>query len=267
VSVEPERRKASRRAKPRPIRGASEQVAVEIQHHIQEEGLVPGDFLGREEDLAAEFGVSRPTLREALKLLASGNLIRASKGPGGGIFVARTAEEGISRSLSDAIAMMLETGAVTLDELLEARLLLEVPLAGLAAYQPDEGTVDRLREVLEREAAAEPEDMETHAGTDMEIHRTLAAAGGNRMVQALTDWIFEVLQPSLIEILQPAVVQSAILEQHQALLAAVEKGDPARAERAMKDHLLYLQDVLRMVREQSDGSLRAIGGGRKESGG
>jgi GntR family transcriptional regulator, transcriptional repressor for pyruvate dehydrogenase complex len=267
VNVQPERRKPSRRAKPRPIRGASEQVAVEIQHHIQEEGLGPGDFLGREEDLAAEFGVSRPTLREALKLLASGNLIRASKGPGGGIFVARTAEQGISRSLSDAIAMMLETGAVTLDELLEARLLLEVPLAGLAAYQPDEGTVNRLREVVEREAAADPDDTETHAATDTEIHRTLAAAGGNRMVQALTDWMFEVVQPSLIEILEPAVVQSAIVEQHQALLAAVEKGDPARAERAMKDHLQYLQDVLRMVRDKSDGPLRAVKGGGKERGG
>ena len=81
----------------------------------------------------------------------------------------------------------------------------------------------------------------------MEIHRTLAAAAGNRMIQALTDWIFEVLQPSLIEVLQPAIVQSAILEHHQALLAAVERGDPVRAERVMKDHLLYLQDVLRMV--------------------
>ena len=53
------------------IRGASEQVAAALQHRIQHEGLGPGDFLGREEDLAAEFGVSRPTLREALKLLAS----------------------------------------------------------------------------------------------------------------------------------------------------------------------------------------------------
>jgi GntR family transcriptional regulator, transcriptional repressor for pyruvate dehydrogenase complex len=265
VNVQPDRRKPARRSKPRPIRGASEQVAVEIQHHIQEEGLGPGDFLGREEDLAAEFGVSRPTLREALKLLASGNLIRASKGPGGGIFVARTAEQGISRSLSDAIAMMLETGSVTLDELLDARLLLEVPLAGLAAYQPDESTVERLREVVEKEAAADSEDTETHVATDTEIHRTLAAAAGNRMVQALTDWIFDVVQPLLIEVLQPAVVRSAVAEQHQALLAAVEKGDPARAERAMKDHLLYLQDVLRMVREQSEGSLRAVkGSGRKE---
>jgi GntR family transcriptional regulator, transcriptional repressor for pyruvate dehydrogenase complex len=252
VSVQHPRRRPPRRSEPRPIRGASEQVAVEIQHYIQEEGLEPGDFLGREEDLAGEFGVSRPTLREALKLLASGNLIRASKGPGGGIFVARTAEQGMSRSLSDAIAMMLETGAVTLDELLDARLLLEVPLAGLAAYQPDGETVERLRAVVEREAAADPDDTEAHAAADMEIHQTIAAAAGNRMVQALTDWMFEILQPSLIELLQPAVVQSAIHEQHEALLAAIEKGDSARAERAMKDHLLYLRDVLRMVREQGD---------------
>jgi GntR family transcriptional repressor for pyruvate dehydrogenase complex len=260
VSIQPEGRRPARRPSPRPIRGASEQVAIEIQHYIQEEGLGPGDFLGREEDLATEFGVSRPTLREALKLLASGSLIRASKGPGGGIFVARTAEQGMSRSLSDAIAMMLETGAVTLDELLDARLLLEVPLAGLAAYQPDEETLERLRDIVKRAEAAAPDDLEMQAATDMEIHRTLAAAAGNRMIQALTDWIFEVLQPSLIGVLQPALVQSAIREQHQALLAAVEKGDPARAERAMEDHLLYLRDVLRMVREQSDGRPRPADG-------
>jgi GntR family transcriptional regulator, transcriptional repressor for pyruvate dehydrogenase complex len=72
------------------------------------------------------------------------------------------------------------------------------------------------------------------------------------MIQALTNWIFEVLQPSLIEVLQPAVVHSALIEQHEALVSAVEKGDPARAERAMKDHLLYLRDVLSMVQEEPE---------------
>jgi len=72
------------------------------------------------------------------------------------------------------------------------------------------------------------------------------------MIQALTGWIFEVLQPSLAEVLRPAIVQSAIVEHHQALLGAVERGDPIRAERIMKDHLLYLKDVLRMVRERAE---------------
>ena len=236
----------------KPIRGASEQVAVLIQHHIQREGLRPDDFLGREEDLAAEFGVSRPTLREALKLLASGNLIRANKGPGGGIFVARTAEQGISRSVSDSIAMMLETGAVTLEELLDARLLLEVPIAGQAAHRADAALVERLREAVRAEAAADPDDREALAAADGEVHRTVAAAAGNGIAEALIGWVFEVLQPSLVATLHAAVLQSAVVEQHQALLAAMEKGDPVLAERAMKDHLLYLRDVLRMV-ERKDG--------------
>lgn len=252
------------RARPqaRQIRGASEQVAVQIQHYVQEEGLGPGDFLGREEDLAAEFGVSRPTLREALKLLSSGNLIRATKGPGGGIFVAHTAEQGMGRSLSDAIAMMLETDAVSLHELLDARVLLEVPLAGLAAYQPDEQTLTRLRAAVDG-ATAVPDDADTLAAADAEIHRTIAAASGNRMIQALTNWIFEVLQPSLIEVLEPAVVHSALIEQQEALVSAVEKGDPARAERAMKDHLLYLRDVLGMVQAEPEAPSAddAAGGG------
>jgi GntR family transcriptional regulator, transcriptional repressor for pyruvate dehydrogenase complex len=176
------------------IRGASEQVASEIQHFIQRQGLGPGDFLGREEDLAAEFGVSRPTLREALKMLASGNLIRASKGPGGGIFVALTADQGMSRSLSDAIAMMLETRAVSLAELLEARLVLEVPLAGQAAYRADAETVRELRAALA-------------AGDESALHRIVAATAGNRMVQAFTDWVFEVLQPTLMDVIGHAVLR------------------------------------------------------------
>jgi DNA-binding FadR family transcriptional regulator len=233
---------------------------VQIQHYVQNEGLAPGDFLGREEDLAAEFGVSRPTLREALKLLSSGNLIRATKGPGGGIFVAHTAEQGMGRSLSDAIAMMLETQAVSLHELLDARVLIEVPLAGLAAYQPDGETLTRLREAVDA-AAADPDNVEVVSAADAEIHETIAAAAGNRMIQALTTWIFEVLQPSLVEVLEPAIVHSAIVEQHEALVAAVEKGDPARAERAMKDHLLYLRDVLSMVQEEPGQPPQAAAGG------
>jgi DNA-binding FadR family transcriptional regulator len=208
VSAERTRLRAPR-ARRRLIRGASEQVAIQIQHYIQEEGLRPGDFLGREEDLAAEFGVSRPTLREALKLLASGNLIRASKGPGGGIFVAATADEGMGRSLSDAIAMMLETGAVSLEELLDARLLLEVPLAGQAAFRADEVSLARLREAVRAAGAAQ--DTQALAEGDSAIHAAVAAAAGNRMLQALTGWVFEVVQPSLNDALHGAIVQSAIV--------------------------------------------------------
>jgi GntR family transcriptional regulator, transcriptional repressor for pyruvate dehydrogenase complex len=228
----------------RAVRGASEHVAIQIRHHIQRERMEPGHFLGREDDLAAEFGVSRATLREALKLLGSGNLIRASKGPGGGIFVANTAEQGMSRSVSDSIAAMLETGTVSLEELLDARLLLEVPLAGLAAVQAGEDAIGQLNEAVA--SAAEDGDVEE---AEARIHQIIASAAGNRVVEALTGWVREVAQPALAEVVGGAVVRSAVVEQHRALAAAIEKGDSARAERAMKDHLLYLRDVLRIGRE------------------
>ena len=231
-------------------RGASDQVALEIQHHIQRQRLRPGDFLGREGDLAEEFEVSRPTLREALKVLTTGNLVQASKGPGGGIFVAGTADEGISRSLSDAIAVMLDTGSVSLEELLDARLMLEVPIAGLAASRADFAAIAALREAVEAHAGADGE----RRATDARVHRAIAEAAQNRMVIALTDWVLEVLQPSLHELIGPALVHDAVVDQHRALLAAIARGDPNRAERAMKDHLLYLRDVLQMVRERDGGA-------------
>jgi GntR family transcriptional repressor for pyruvate dehydrogenase complex len=128
---------ASRAGPPSP-RGASVTVAAEIRAHVSRARLRPGDRLGREEDLARQFGVSRPTLREALRLLAGSHLIRASKGRGGGVFVAATPEEGIARTVSASVADMLSAEIVDIDELIESRLLLEVPIAGLAAQRAND---------------------------------------------------------------------------------------------------------------------------------
>jgi GntR family transcriptional repressor for pyruvate dehydrogenase complex len=145
--------------------------------------------------------------------------------------------------------MMVETGAVSLEELLEARILLEVPLAGLAALQAGEETVDRLRAALAAETAA-GNDMDAIHAADTEFHREIAAAAGNRIAQALSGWVIEVLQPRLMIELRDAVLPGAVLDQHAALLRSIEKGDRLRAERALREHLLYLRDVLAMTRER-----------------
>src|ERR1700749_114916 len=94
-------------------RSISEQVADAIRVYMQSAGLSPGDRLGREEDLARQFGGRRRTLGGALRLLSSSPRVRASKGPGGGIFVAATPEEGIGRTVSASVASMLEAHRVT----------------------------------------------------------------------------------------------------------------------------------------------------------
>src|SRR6188768_2063129 len=109
---------------------ASHQIALEIRRYLEREGLQPGDRIGTEQELADEFGVSRPTLREALRLLSASHLIRVGRGRSGGIFVARTPNEGMGRNVSESIALMLAAETISMPELLDARMFLEVPLAG-----------------------------------------------------------------------------------------------------------------------------------------
>src|ERR1700712_4526183 len=99
-----------------PSPGASQQIATQIRRYLDEQHLSPGDRLGTEQELADEFGVSRPTLREALRLLSASQLIRVGRGRTGGIFVARTPSEGMSHNLSESIGLMLAAESVSMGE-------------------------------------------------------------------------------------------------------------------------------------------------------
>lgn len=225
-------------------RSAAEQVAFELRLYVAERDVQPGERLGTEQELAAELGVSRPTLREGLRLLASSHLIRATRGPGGGIFVESTQNEGMSRSVSESIAAMLESRSVSLAELVEARVHLEVPLAGLAAAH---ATPEVSQELLEAIAAAEGNDpaSEPFRAADGRFHRTIATAAGNELLLAFTSWTLDVLQPSLIDTIGGSIDGTAILDQHREIQRAIRLGQPAAAERAMRHHLDYLRELVR----------------------
>lgn len=230
----------------RPSPGASEQIAREIRRYLEERHLEPGDRIGTEQELAAEFGVSRPTLREALRLLSASQLIRVGRGRTGGIFVARTPNEGMSRNLSESIALMLAAESVSMDELLDARLSLEVPLAGRAAANADAAVVARLEEALEAADGHEP-GTPPFDDADTRFHQILAEAAGNDLLRGLTGWILEVLQPALVQHIAGEVDTGAILDQHRAILRAVRRHQRAAAERAMQAHITYLTRVLHDV--------------------
>ncbi len=231
-------------------RSASEDVAEAIREWMFGRGLQPGDRLGREEDLAQRFGVSRPTLREALRLLSSAHLVRATKGPGGGIFVAATPEEGIGLSVTDSVASMLSAETIDIDELIETRMLLEIPLAGLAAQRATEADVAGLHAILDE--AGEVAQGAAFRVLDTRLHGTIATIAGNRLARAFTEWIGAVLQPPLHALVEPAVVDSVVAEQHRDIVRAIERGDPTAAERAMREHLVYLHDLVGAVRRAEE---------------
>ena len=235
----------NRAARFTPLQGdVSEQIALEIRRFIARQGLRPNNRLGTATELANEFGVSRQTLREALRLLAASHLIRSSKGPGGGIFVASTPNEGMRLNLSESIATMLETDTVSLPELVEARMYLEVPLAGLAAVNATESTM------LELEAAIAAAEGNAPASdvfriADARFHGEIARTAGNELLRAFASWTVDVLQPSLIETIGDGIDGDAILDQHRAILHSIGRGRSANAQRAMRRHLEYVLDVSR----------------------
>ena len=92
-------------------------------------------------------------------------------------------------------------------------------------------------------------DSDRFSQVDRELHRTITAAAGNRLSGAFMAWVVDVLAPSLQERLKPAVVESTLVGQHQDIVRAIERGDPAAAERAMREHLLYLRDLISVVDE------------------
>ena len=238
--LEKQRAPAVRRARFSQPRGtSSEQIAKEIRRYIADEGLVPDDRLGTEQELASEFGVSRPTLREALRLLASSHLIRVSRGPGGGVFVAGTQNEGIGRNLSESIAVMLETGSVSLRELVAARIHLEVPLAGLAAQNATEETVAELEAAIAAARGNHPASDEFRVA-DLHFHRVIAATAGNELLRAFASWTLDVLQPSLIARIGGSFDADAILRQHRDIVRAIRRGQPVAAQRGMRRHLEYV---------------------------
>jgi GntR family transcriptional repressor for pyruvate dehydrogenase complex len=226
-----------------PRRDASEQVAFEIRRYLAARDLRPGERLGTEQELAAEFGVSRPTLREGLRLLAGSHLIRASQGPGGGIFVESTQSEGMRRNVSESIAVMLETHDVSLMELVEARISLEVPLAGLAAQHATEATSEELLAAI---AEAEGHDPASDAFriADTHFHRVIATSARNELLRAFTSWTLDVLQPSLIDTIGASIDGDAILDQHRVIHRAIRLHQAAAAQRAMRRHLDYLRELV-----------------------
>jgi len=225
---------------------ANESALLQIQRLIVERDLTPGDRIGTEAELASQFALSRAAVREAVRVLSQANLVRAARGPGGGVFVTHTPERGLGATVSDAIGTMLSMGLTSLGELIEVRAIIEVPLAGLAARRADPAVLAALRAALD-EAEQHPDDESVQRNTDQRFHRTIAEATGNAIACSLISWSSLVLQPALKDLIAPAIVEAVARDQHREILAAIEAGKQSVAERAMQDHLRYLTDLLETV--------------------
>ncbi|MGA3487399.1 FadR/GntR family transcriptional regulator [Micromonosporaceae bacterium DT55] len=222
------------------VRPAYQQVADQLRELVMRGKLAPGDRLPAESELASIFGVSRSTVREALRALTSRDLLVTVRGTTGGTFVARVQPHQVSDYLEASIGLMSGDG-MSVGEILEARELLEVPAAGLAA---ERRTADHLRLM---EEALEHEERSRTRGLKFREHRqfhgVVIAAAHNSLLDVMTEPMFRVLQGRFLRDDLTEDYWRAIDNDHRDIAALIAAGDGPGAETAMREHLRRLRGV------------------------
>ena len=216
-----------------------EQIAEQLRTLVVDGTLQPGARLPNEAVLAHEYGVSRATLREALRSLAAQDLIRTAKGAGGGSFITLPSVEHVSSFVHSSITLMADANDVSLEDLLEARELLEVPAARLAANRRDDDELERLRETIPEEPLRMGPDQQFVYNQD--FHSVVIDCCDNALLAIAAQPIFGVLQRNLARTKLGERFHRAINDQHRSIAAAIEAGDAEAAAGEMQAHLAFMR--------------------------
>lgn len=217
------------------IRPAYQQVADQLREQILVGRLQPGHRLPVEAELSGVFGVSRSTVREALRVLGSQDLIHTVRGVTGGTFVSQTDPESVAEYLETRLGLLTGHAAITAAELLEARRLLEVPATRLAATRRTDEQIAAMHASIERERR-ETERSERFV-QHQQFHQDLLEAADNRLLGIMTVPIFRTIRSRFLHDHAPRDFWQEVDDDHVAILARVEASDPEGAAVAMAAHL------------------------------
>ena len=207
-----------------------DRIAARLIDLIKERQLKAGDRLPPERELAASMGVSRSSLREALRALAM--LGVAEMRHGDGTYLTALQPDTLMRPVGLVLALS-DSG---LEELFEARKLVEPGLAALAAQRISDADAAELQRSAEASAAA-LEDPEAFMFADIELHAKIARAASNAVLERLLDSIAGMGIASRRRTGRLAPVREQSARDHHAIAAAIAAHDPQEASAAMLRHL------------------------------
>lgn len=191
--------------------------------------LVPGQRLPSERVLAELLGVSRPTMREAMRALEAMGIV--SSRHGSGTFVTDLSAETLARPLT----FVLDINRDALHELFAVRVLLEAGAAEAAAATADAAVCDQLAAcIAEMRQAA---DAEQFLGPDLTFHQVVHRASGNALLFALMNGLRALTRASLLASANGSAARREAVEEHEAVLEALRRHDGAAAAQAMRRHV------------------------------
>jgi GntR family transcriptional repressor for pyruvate dehydrogenase complex len=216
----------------RPADSGHSQVVAFVRDLIERGQVHPGDQLPTERELAVQIGVSRPTIRAGLRALAAMGIVSSRHGSGTYISEAPALA-------SEPLSFLAALHGFTLDQMYEARRILEVGAAGLAA---ERATPDQIASLAEEVASlfATMNDTKRFLAHDIAFHRTVAAASGNPIVTTLVEMVSALYYDRRQKTAEHATNRNLMdtAEAHRAIYRAIRAHDVEAARRAMHDHLV-----------------------------
>ncbi len=223
-----------------------QQIADELRALIVSGELAEGDSLGHEPDLVERFGVSRPSLREALRILEAEGFVTVVRGVRGGVVV----HEPDERMTARTAALVLQARNVPLADVFEASSLLE-PIAAkrIAGMRGRRAAVSELRELIRAEQEA-LEDPERFGVANAAFHERLVSLAGNQTLSIVAEMLNEIVTRAVTAVSQASDVVGSLsirrrgIRSQERLLDLVEEGDGAAAEEHWRSHMQLVGRVM-----------------------
>ena len=217
----------------------SKQIAEQLRDAIVSGHFKIGERLPTEDELAQRYGVSRPSVREALKRLAAQNLVRARRGPSGGNFVVQPSYSELAESLSGAATLLVGMGALDIEEIIEARRTLQKGCADMAIANASSEHFEKLETALSRQEDPTISD-EDFCQADVAFHRALVDATGNGMLRFVMYTVIEALIPVTNMVVTVVRERSDIISLHRRMLDQLKTRDANGLETSLDELLDYL---------------------------
>ena len=217
----------------------AKQIAENIREAIINGSLKVDERLPTEEELAARFEVSRPTIREALKRLAAQHLIRSRRGPTGGTFVNRPSQDEVRLNLTNAMTLLVGMGEFNLTDIAETRQGLETLCCRLAAERRSDAQLAAMAAELDIQRDPKLSDVDFCA-SDVRFHRVLADATDNSLLKFIMLTVIDALQPVANMVVYQFRERQRLVSQHENILAALQARDADSAIAALNEQIADL---------------------------
>ena len=227
---------------------AGHQIADRIRDLILAGRLSADDRLPGEQDLAAQFGVSRPTVREALKRLAAQTLIRPRRGATGGNFVNRLTWSEAHEQLVTSATLLMGVAPISPDAVAEARLTLLTACVPLAAERRQPGHLAAMEAEIRLQMDPETTD-EAFCASDVRFHRALVDAAANPLISFQMAGVVEAIQPLLNMLTYQSRDRAAISGRHRRIRQLLEERDAQGVIGELRELSDYTARLVREARE------------------